>query len=155
MKIFAFTIAAASLLICASCHCHKKSNITENNDFERFQVTRLHDSIAFESRHTLAGSIEIDSPIIIIARYPGDSNEIRFVTIKGRQLKAGLATSEATNAYEVVERRDSLSTSSKSAVSSSVKTGDIRLPYLITAAGAVIIVALTVLSLRGKRLRLL
>lgn len=153
MKALLITTIAAVILTCQGCHSHKESAVREDKKLDRYETKHLGDSIAIESQCSLTGAIEIDSPVMIIARWPDDS-EIKFITVSGRQLRATVSSGRTASVTEVIENRDSLATSAQTVMSSEVSRRDNTLPYLIIAAGATLLLAFTALSWRGKHLRL-
>lgn len=154
MKAFLITTIAAVILTCQGCHSHKESVLRENKRLDRYEIKHLGDSLSIESQYSLTGAIEIDSPVIVIARWPGNKREIKLITVSGRQMRATVSSGRTASVTEVSESRDSLATSAQTVVSSEVSRRDNTLPYLIIAAGATLLLAFTALSCRGKRLRL-
>lgn len=154
MKAFLITTIAAVILTCQGCHSHKESVLRENKRLDRYEIKHLGDSLSIESQYSLTGAIEIDSPVIVIARWPGNKSEIKLITVSGRQMRAIVSSGRTASVTEVSESRDSLATSAQTVVSSEVSRRDNTLPYLIIAAGATLLLAFTALSCRGKRLRL-
>lgn len=154
MKALLITTIAATLLTCNGCRSHKESINKDEKHLDSFEVKLLSDSLAIESQYTLTGAIEIDSPVMIIARWPDDKREIKLLTVSGRQLRATVSSGRTASVTEVSESLDSLATSAQTVMSSEVSRRDNTLPYLITVAGATLLLAFTALSWRGKHLRL-
>lgn len=154
MKALLITTIAATLLTCNGCRSHKESAVREDKRLDRYETKHLDDSLAIESQYSLTGAIEIDSPVMIIARRPDDKSEIKLITVSGRQMRATVSSGRTTSVTEVIENRDSLATSAQTVMSSEVSRRDNTLPYLITVAGATLLLAFTALSWRGKHLRL-
>lgn len=145
MKALLITTIAATLLTCNGCRSHKESAVREDKRLDRYETKHLDDSLAIESQYSLTGAIEIDSPVMIIARWPDDKSEIKLITV---------SSGRTASVTEVIENRDSLATSAQTVMSSEVSRRDNTLPYLITVAGATLLLAFTALSWRGKHLRL-
>lgn len=154
MKALLITTIAATLLTCNGCRSHKESAVREDKRLDRYETKHLDDSLAIESQYSLTGAIEIDSPVMIIARWPDDKSEIKLITVSGRQMRATVSSGRTASVTEVIENRDSLATSAQTVMSSEVSRRDNTLPYLITVAGATLLLAFTALSWRGKYLRL-
>lgn len=154
MKALLITTIAATLLTCNGCRSHKESAVREDKRLDRYETKHLDDSLAIESQYSLTGAIEIDSPVMIIARWPDDKSEIKFITVSGRQMRATVSSGRTASVTEVIENRDSLATSAQTVMPSEVSRRDNTLTYLITVAGATLLLAFTALSWRGKHLRL-
>lgn len=154
MKALLITTIAATLLTCNGCRSHKESAVREDKRLDRYETKHLDDSLAIESQYSLTGAIEIDSPVMIIARWPDDKSEIKLITVSGRQMRATVSSGRTASVTEVIESRDSLATSAQAVMSSEVSRHDNTLPYLIIVAGATLLLAFTALSWRGKHLRL-
>ena len=154
MKALLITTIAATLLTCNGCRSHKESAVREDKRLDRYETKHLDDSLAIESQYSLTGAIEIDSPVMIIARWPDDKSEIKLITVSGRQMRATVSSGRTASVTEVIENRDSLATSAQTVMSSEVSRRDNTLPYLITVAGATLLLAFTALSWRGQHLRL-
>lgn len=154
MKALLITTIAATLLTCNGCRSHKESAVREDKRLDRYETKHLDDSLAIESQYSLTGAIEIDSPVMIIARWPDDKSEIKLITVSGRQMRATVSSGRTASVTEVIENRDTLATSAQTVMSSEVSRRDNTLPYLIIAAGATLMLAFTALSWRGKRFRL-
>lgn len=154
MKALLITTIAATLLTCNGCRSHKESAVREYKRLDRYETKHLDDSLAIESQYSLTGAIEIDSPVMIIARWPDDKSEIKLITVSGRQMRATVSSGRTVSVTEVIENRDSLATSAQTVMSSEVSRRDNTLTYLITVAGATLLLAFTALSWRGKHLRL-
>lgn len=154
MKALLITTIAAVILTCQGCHSHKESAVKEDKRLDHYETKHLGDSIVIESQCSLTGAIEIDSPVMVIARWPDDKREIKLITVSGRQLRATVSSGRTASVTEVSESNDSLATSAQAVMSSEVSRHDNTLPYLIIAAGATLMLAFTALSCRGKRLRL-
>lgn len=154
MKALLITTIAATLLTCNGCRSHKESAVKEDKRLDRYETKHLDDSLAIKSQYSLTGAIEIDSPVMVIARWPDDKSEIKLLTVSGRQMRAIVSSGRTASVTEVSESCDSLATSAQTVVSSEVSRRSRTLPYLIIAAGATLLLAFTALSWRGKRFRL-
>lgn len=148
-------IASTAMLATAACRSNKEISLSQSAARDSIAAVHLSDSIAFDSRHIFAGEIEIDSPLIIVTRSPEDKPGLTMVTIGGRRLRAVLNDNETTVLTVTGEYSDSAATKNVTSESAHTETrGNSRLPYILTAAGTALLLALTALSWRERRPRL-